>query len=138
MKSYGIIEYSTITNNYIIYNDKYDIIYDSEEHEVSHPKQKIFDPTDYVNYPSYFFEGEDYNEMRLFLEKMSGQTIRITPENIAFYYVVYCKQNNILVNEERVSTYFSEESEELKKMKKEMKEMGYNTLKQYLFRKAWN
>ena len=131
---YGIINYSTITNEYKIYNSDYKLVFDSQTKTIS----TYLDPADYVSYPSYFFVGEVYTKMRLFLEEMSGQTIRITPENIAFYYVVYCKQNNILVNEERVSTYFSEESEELKKMKKEMKEMGYDTLKQYLFRKAWN
>ena len=36
---------------------------------------------------------------------MSDQTIEITPENIAFYYVEYCKQNKIKVNESKIDNY---------------------------------
>ena len=42
---------------------------------------------DYVAYESYFFTGEEYNKLKVFLEEMSDQTIEITPYNIAFYYV---------------------------------------------------
>ena len=70
--------------------------------------------------------------MRLFLEEMSGQTIRITPTNVAFYYVLYCKENNILVNEEKVSEYFSEEDIKWKEFKSEMKELGIKSVKQYV------
>ena len=126
---YGLINYSTITNEYKIYNSDFKLVFDSQTKTIS----TYLDPADYVSLPSYFFIEEDYTKMRLFLEEMSGQTIRITPQNIAFYYVVYCKQNNILVNEQRVSTYFSEESEEIKNLKKDMKEIGVKSLKQY-----WN
>ena len=40
-----------------------------------------------------------------FLEEMSDQTIEITPLNIACYYVAYCKQNNIKVNESKIDNY---------------------------------
>ena len=36
---------------------------------------------------------------------MSDQTIEITPYNIAFYYVEYCKQNKIKVNESKIDNY---------------------------------
>ena len=41
----------------------------------------------------------------IFLEEMSDQTIEITPLNIAYYYVYYCKQNNIRVNESKIDNY---------------------------------
>ena len=136
-KGYGVIEYSTITNNYKIYNKDYKLVYDTQTKTVSTSLcSRTLNPSDYVNYPSYFFVGEDYNNIRLFLEEMSGQTIRITPKNIAFYYVIYCKQNNILVNEEKVSTYFSEENTDWVRIKTEMKQLGINSLKQYLIRKV--
>ena len=33
---------------------------------------------------------------------MSHQTLEITPYNVAFYYVEYCKQNKIKVNESKI------------------------------------
>ena len=36
---------------------------------------------------------------------MSDQTIEITPFNVAFYYVHYCKQNKIKVNESKIDNY---------------------------------
>ena len=36
---------------------------------------------------------------------MSDQKIEITPLNVAYYYVAYCKQNNIKVNESKVDNY---------------------------------
>ena len=36
---------------------------------------------------------------------MSDQTIEITSYNIAFYYVYYCKQNKIEVNESKIDNY---------------------------------
>ena len=36
---------------------------------------------------------------------MSDQTIEKTPLNIAYYYVAYCKQNNIKVNESNKDNY---------------------------------
>ena len=52
-------------------------------------------PEDYVAYESYFFTGDEYYKLKVFLEEMSDQTIEITSYNIAFYYVCYCKQNKI-------------------------------------------
>ena len=46
-----------------------------------------------------FFTGEEYNKMKLYLEEMSDQTTKITPYNVAYLYVYYCKQNKIKVNE---------------------------------------
>ena len=43
--------------------------------------------------------------MKVFIEEMSDQTIKITPYNIAFYYVYYCKQNKIKVNESKIDNY---------------------------------
>ena len=36
---------------------------------------------------------------------MSDQTIEITPFNVAYYYVYYCKQNRIKVNESKIDNY---------------------------------
>ena len=36
---------------------------------------------------------------------MSDQTIEITPFNVAHYYVYYCKQNKIKVNEYKIDNY---------------------------------
>ena len=36
---------------------------------------------------------------------MSDQTIEITPFNVFFYYVYYCKQNKIKVNESEIDDY---------------------------------
>ena len=36
---------------------------------------------------------------------MSDQTIEITPFNEAYYYVYYCKQNKIKVNESKIDNY---------------------------------
>ena len=36
---------------------------------------------------------------------MSDKTIELTPYNIAFYYVCYCKQNKIKVNESKIDNY---------------------------------
>ena len=36
---------------------------------------------------------------------MSDQTIEVTPLNIAYYYVAYCIQNNIKVNESKIDNY---------------------------------
>ena len=46
------------------------MIYDSS-------KRNKWSPEDYVAYESYFFTGEEYNEMKLFLEEISDQTIEI-------------------------------------------------------------
>ena len=36
---------------------------------------------------------------------MSDQTIEITPFNVAYCYVFYCKQNKIKVNESKIDNY---------------------------------
>ena len=36
---------------------------------------------------------------------MSDQTIEITLFNVAYYYVYYCKQNKIKVNESKIDNY---------------------------------
>ena len=43
--------------------------------------------------------------MKIFLEEMYDQTIEITPYNVAYYYVYYCKQNKIRVNESKINNY---------------------------------
>ena len=43
--------------------------------------------------------------MEPFSEEMSDQRIKITQYNIASYYVFYCKQNKIKVNESKIDTY---------------------------------
>ena len=83
---FGMIEFDTRSQKYKVLNHKYNIIYDSS-------KRNKWNPEDYVAYESYFFNGEEYNKLKVFLEKMSDQTIEITPYNIVFYYVFYCKQN---------------------------------------------
>ena len=95
---YGIIEFDTRSQKYKILNDKYKLIYDSS-------KRSKWGPEQLVAYESYFFTGDEYNRLKIFLEEMSDQTIEITPLNIAYYYVAYCKQNNIRVNESKIDNY---------------------------------
>ena len=52
-----------------------------------------------------FFTGEEYNKLKVILEERSDQTIGITSYNIALYYVFYCKQNKIKVNESKLDNY---------------------------------
>ena len=58
-----------------------------------------------MQYESYFFTGEYYNRLKVFLERISDQTIEIPPENVAYYYVEYCKQNKIKVNESKIDNF---------------------------------
>ena len=95
---FGIIEFDTRSQKYKVLNNKYKLIYDSS-------KRSEWSPEDYVAYESYFFTGDEYNKLKIFLEAMSDQTIEITPQNIAYYYVFYCKQNNIKVNESKIDNY---------------------------------
>ena len=95
---FGIIEFDTRSQKYKILNDKYKLIYDSS-------KRSKWGPEQLVAYESYFFTGDEYNRLKIFLEEMSDQTIEITPLNIAYYYVFYCKQNNIRVNESKIDNY---------------------------------
>ena len=95
---FGIIEFDTRSHKYKVLNNKYKLIYDSS-------KRSEWGPEQLVAYESYFFTGDKYNKLKIFLEAMSDQTIEITPHNIAYYYVAYCKQNNIKVNESKIDNY---------------------------------
>ena len=95
---YGIIEFDTRSQKYKVLNNKYKLIYDSS-------KRSKWGPEQLVAYESYFFTGDEYNRLKIFLEEMSDQTIEITPLNIAHYYVAYCKQNIIKVNESKIDNY---------------------------------
>ena len=77
---YGKIEFDTRSQKYKILNHKKKVIYDSS-------RRTNWSPEDYVAYENYFFRGEEYNKMKLFLEEMSDQTIEITQYKIAYYYV---------------------------------------------------
>ena len=94
---FGVIEFDTRSQKYKILNQKCQVVYDTTKHEWS--------PEDYVKSESYFFTGEEYNKFKIFLENMSDQTIEITPFNVAYYYVYYCKQNKIKVNESKIDNY---------------------------------
>ena len=95
---YDIIEFDTRSQKYKVLNNKYNLTYDSS-------KRSKWGPEQLVAYESYFFTGDEYNRLKIFLEEMSDQTIEITPLNIAYYYVAYCKQNNIRVNESKIDNY---------------------------------
>ena len=95
---YGIIEFDTRSQKYKVSNHRYNLIYDSS-------KRSKWGPEQLVAYESYFFTGDEYNRLKIFLEEMSDQTIEITLLNIAYYYVAYCKQNNIKVNESKIDNY---------------------------------
>ena len=95
---YGIIEFDTRSQKYKVLNNKYNLIYDSS-------KRNKWGPEQLVAYESYFFTVDEYNRLKIFLEEISDQTIEITPLNIAYYYVAYCKQKNIKVNESKIDNY---------------------------------
>ena len=76
---FGVIEFDIRSQKYKILNHNYQVIYDTTKHKWS--------PEDYVKHESYFFTGEEYNQLKVFLEEMSDQTIEITPFNVAYYYV---------------------------------------------------
>ena len=65
-----------------------------------------FDPSKYITNDSYFFKGETFNKLKLFLEEESNRTINITEESIAFYFVVWCIQHNLNPNLSKVKYYF--------------------------------
>ena len=92
---YGIIEFDTRSQKNKVLNHRYNLIYDSSERSKWGPEQL-------VAYESYFFSGDEYNRLKIFLEEMFNQTIEITPLNIAYYYVAYCKQNNIKKNKSKI------------------------------------
>ena len=78
---FGVIEFDTRSKKYKILNHNYQVIYDTTKNKWS--------PEDYVKYESYFFTGEEYNKLKVFLEEMSDQAIEITPFNVAYYDVYY-------------------------------------------------
>ena len=80
-----------------ILNQKYRVVNDTTKHKWS--------PEDYVKYESYFFTDEKYNRLKVVLEEVSYQTIETTPENEAYYYVEFCKQNKMKVNESKIHNY---------------------------------
>ena len=94
---FGVIDFDTRSQKYKILNHNYQVVYDTTKHKWS--------PEDYVKYESYFFTGEENNKLKVFLEEMSDQKIEITPFNVAYSYVYYCKQNKIKVNESKIDNY---------------------------------
>ena len=59
---------------------------------------------------------------------MSDQTIEITPYNAAFYYVEYCKQDKIKVNETKIDNYVERMQQPLiqDKVKEDFKKVIYD------------
>ena len=59
---------------------------------------------------------------------MSDQTIEITPYNVAFYYVEYCKQNEMKVNESKIDNYMKSMQQPLipDKVKEDFKKIIYD------------
>ena len=123
---FGIIEFDTRSQKYKVLNNKYNIIYDSS-------KQNKWGPEDYVAYESYFFHCKEYNKLKVFLEEMSDQTIEITPYNLAFYYVYYCKQNKIKVNESKIDNYVERMQQPLisDSVKEDFKKILYDHAKNF-------
>ena len=123
---YGIIELDTRSQKYKVLNNKYIIIYDSS-------KRSKWGPEQLVAYESYFFTGDEYNRLKIFLEEMSDQTIEKTPLNIAYYYVAYCKQNNIKVNESKIDNYVERMQQPLisDSIKEDFKKIIYDHAKNF-------
>ena len=123
---YGIIEFDTRSQKYKVLNNKYRLIYDSS-------KRSKWGPEQLVAYESYFFTGDEYNRLKIFLEEMSDQTIEITPLNIAYYYVAYCKQNNIRVNESKIDNYVERMQKPLisDSVKEDFKNLIYDQAKSF-------
>ena len=130
---YGIIELDTRSQKFKILNDKYNLIYDSS-------KRSKWGPEQLVAYESYFFTGDEYNKLKIFLEEMSDQTIEITPLNIAYYYVAYCKQNNIKVNESKIDNYVERMQKPLisDSVKEDFKKLIYDHAKNFTENKLNN
>ena len=123
---FGNIQFDTRSQKCKVLNNKYNIVYDSSE-------QNKWGPEDYVAYESYFFTGDDNNRLKIFLEEMSDQTIEITPLNIAYYYVAYCKQNNIKVNESKIDNYVDRMQQPLisDSVKEDFKKIIYDHAKSF-------
>ena len=130
---YGIIEFDTRSQKYKVLNNKYNLIYDSS-------KRSKWGPEQLVAYESYFFTGDEYNRLKIFLEEMSDQTIEITPLNIAYYYVAYCKQNNIRVNESKIDNYVERMQKPLisDSVKEDFKNLIYDQAKSFTKNKLSN
>ena len=130
---YGIIEFDTRSQKYKVLNNKYNLIYDSS-------KRSKWGPEQLVAYESYFFTGDEYNKLKIFLEEMSDQTIEITPLNIACYYVFYCKQNNIKVNESKIDNYVERMQKPLisDSVKEDFKKLIYDHAKNFTKNKLNN
>ena len=114
---FGVIEFDTRSQKCKILNQKYQVVYDTTKHKWS--------LEDYVKYESNSFTGEEYNKLKVFLEEMSDQTIEITPFNVVFYYVYYCKQNKIKVNESKIDDYIDRMQQPIisDKLKEDFKEI---------------
>ena len=130
---YGIIEFDTRSQIYKVLNHRYNLIYDSS-------KRSKWSPEQLVAYESYFFTGDEYNRLKIFLEEMSDQTIEITPLNIAYYYVAYCKQNNIKVNESKIDNYVERMQQPLisDSVKEDFKKIIYDHAKNFTKNKLSN
>ena len=130
---YGRIELDTRSQKFKILNDKYNLIYDSS-------KRSKWGLEQLVAYESYFFTGDEYNKLKIFLEEMSDQTIEITPLNIAYYYVAYCKQNNIKVNESKIDNYVERMQKPLisDSVKEDFKKLIYDHAKNFTKNKLNN
>ena len=133
LSEYGIIEFDTRSQKYKVLNNKYKLIYDSS-------KRSKWGPEQLVAYESYFFTGDEYNRLKIFLEEMSDQTIEITPLNIAYYYVAYCKQNNIRVNESKIDNYVERMQKPLisDSVKEDFKNLIYDHAKSFTKNKLCN
>ena len=123
---YGIIEFNTRSQKYKVLNHRYNLIYDSS-------KRSKWGPEQLVAYESYFFTGDEYNRLKIFLEEMSDQTIEITPLNIAYYYVAYCKQNNNKVNISKRDNYVERMQQQLisDSVKEDFKKLIYDHAKNF-------
>ena len=121
-----IIEFDTRSQKFKVLNKNYKIIYESS-------KPSKWGPEDYVAYESYFFTGDEYNNLKVFLEEMSDHTIEITPHNIAFYYVFYRKQNKINVNESKIDNYVERMQQPLisDSVKEDFKKIIYDHAKSF-------
>ena len=130
---FGNIEFDTRSQKYKILNNKYNIIYDSS-------KQNKWGPEDCVAYESYFFTGEEYNKLMVFLEEMFDQTIEKTSYNIAFYYIYYCKQKKIKVNESKIDNYVERMQQPLSSdsVKEDFKKIIYDHAKRFTKNKLNN
>ena len=130
---YGITEFDTRSQKYKVLNNKYKLIYDSS-------KRSKWGPEQLVAYESYFFTGDEYNRLKIFLEEFSDQTIEITPLNIAYYYVLYCKQNNIKVKESKIDNYVERMQKPLisDSVKEDFKNLIYDQAKSFTKNKLSN